>query len=371
MERVRVERGELYEGGERLRFVMVNAFYLHDELGYGHDAAAREVLDACVAMGVRVVRTWAFNDGARANAIQPERGRLGEHGLRALDRVLDLARERGLRLILALADFWPAYGGVAQYLRWHGIDPSETARFFREPALREHYAEHVGRLVARYADDPVVLAWELMNEPRGAGLDGEGEELADWARFAAREVHRHARQLVALGEEGFDVAADGAADAALWQRLGGGALYEPANGSSFRRHLAIAELDLATCHFYPEKWGLRRGVEEEAGRRWIDAHAALARAAGKPLLVEEFGLANVALGARRPRPLAERRRAYAAWFAAAESAGVAGVGPWGFAHHDRPDGWDAFTFYRHDPPAPIDRYADLVEAAARRLVRAA
>jgi mannan endo-1,4-beta-mannosidase len=366
MELVRARGGDLYEGERRFRFVLVNAFYLHDELAQGHEAAAREVLDACVAMGVRVVRAWAFNDGAHASAIQPERGRLSERGLGALDRLLDLARERGLRLILPLVDFWPAYGGVPQYLRWHGIDPACTARFFREAPLREHYAEHVGQLVARYADDPVVLAWELMNEPRGAGLDGAGEELADWARFAAREVRRHARQLIALGEEGFDVAAD---DRALWLRLGGALPFAPDGGGSFRRHLQLDELDLATCHWFPEKWGFRRGVEEEAGRRWIELHAAQARAAGKPLLVEEFGLANVALGDRKPRPLAERRRAYAAWLDAAEAAGVAGVGPWGFAHHDRPDGWDAFTFYRHDPPAPIDRYADLVEAAARRIGR--
>lgn len=371
MDLVRAHAGDLYEGERRFRFVLVNAFYLHDELGCGREARAREVLDACVAMGVRVVRAWAFNDGAHANAIQPERGRYREEGLRALDRVLEMARERGLRLILPLVDFWPAYGGVPRWLAWHGFAEAETARFFREPALRAHYAEHVGTILARvssvdgvrYGDHPAVLAWELMNEPRGAGLDGAGEEMADWVRFAARAVRAQARQLIAVGEEGFDTAAK---DPAAWKRLGAGALFAPENGSSFRRHLAIAELDLATCHFYPEKWGVRRGVEEEAGRRWIEEHALEARAAGKPLLVEEFGLSNVATGDRKPRPLAERRRAYASWLACAEAAGVAGIGPWGFAHDDRPDGWDDFTFYRHQPPAPIDRYADLIEAAARR-----
>jgi mannan endo-1,4-beta-mannosidase len=159
-----------------------------------------------------------------------------------------------------------------------------------------------------------------------------------------------------------------AGDAAYWQRLGASGLFAPASGSSFRRNLAL--VDVATCHFYPEKWGVRRGLEDEAGCRWIELHAAEARAAGKPLLVEEFGLSNVAVGDRAPRPLAERRRTYASWLACAARVGVAAAGPWGFAHHDRPDGWDDFTFYRHDPPAPIDRYADVIESAARTLARA-
>jgi len=362
--------GELYEGDARFRCVLLNAFYLHDELAQGREASAREVLDACVAMGVRVVRAWAFNDGAHPSAIQPRAGELDERTLRALDRVLQMAHERGLRLILPLADFWPSYGGVPQWLAWHGFAPTETARFFREPALREHYAAHVGRLLervssldgTRYGDHPAVLAWEPMNEPRGTGLDGAGAELADWLGFAARAIRGHARQLVAAGEEGFDVSTD---DAAYWQRVGGAGLFAPETGSSFRRNLQA--VDLATCHFYPEKYGVKSGLEEEAGVRWIQSHAAQARAAGKPLLVEELGLSNVALGDRKPRPLAERRRAYATWLQCGAAAGVAGIGPWGFAHHDRPDGWDDYTFYRHDPPAPIDRYADLIEAAARSL----
>src|SRR5205807_5304756 len=119
--------------------------------------------------------------------------------------------------------------------------------FFREPALREHYAAHVGRLLervspldgTRYGDHPAVLAWELMNEPRGVGLDGAGEEMADWIRFAAREVRRHARQLVSSGEEGFDVSMDGECDGAYWQRAGAAWLFSPSNGSSFRRNLPL------------------------------------------------------------------------------------------------------------------------------------
>ena len=369
MELVRASGDGLFDGERPFRFVLVNAYYLQDEIGYGHVAFAREALDKCVAMGVSVVRTWAFSDGARANAMQPSAGQFGEAGLLALDQVLALARARGLRLILPLADYWPSYGGVPAYVAWHGLDA--PARFFTDERARASYAAWVGMLLerkntidgTRYGDDPAVLAWELMNEPRGVGLDPAGDAMSDWVAFAAREVRAHARQLIAVGDEGFDVACP---DPAFWKRVGGAAAFAPENGMSFARHLGA--VDLATCHLYPEKWGWRRGVEIEAGTRYIEWHAEVARAAGRPLVVGEFGLANVALAdvpGHAPRPLMERRRAYDAWFAAAHHAGVAGIGPWLFHYDDRADGWDDFAFYRHEPPAPIDRYADIVETWAR------
>ena len=47
--------------------------------------------------------------------------------------------------------------------------------------------------------------------------------------------------------------------------------------------------------------------------------------------------------------------------------GLAGIGPWLFAHDDRPDAWDDFTFYWKSgtlPDDPANRYADLLRDAA-------
>ena len=95
---------------------------------------------------------------------------------------------------------------MRQWLLWNGVhDPVEgDARFFTDERLRAHYAAHVAILLARknprtglcYGEDPTVLAWELMNEPRGGPAI-----VRDWARFAAAAVKRHARQLVSLGDE--------------------------------------------------------------------------------------------------------------------------------------------------------------------------
>jgi mannan endo-1,4-beta-mannosidase len=170
--------------------------------------------------------------------------------------------------------------------------------------------------VAPYRDEPTVMAWELMNEPRGPGL--HPGQLADWVRFAARAVKAAApHQLVGVGDEGEEWSAG---------------------------FLECEDLDLASCHFYPHKYGYARGTEAEAGVAWIEEHARVAAASGKPLVVGEFGIANGAL------PSEVRLEAYRAWLrAAVESPGVAGVGPWLFSYRARPADWDEFTFYSDDP----------------------
>ena len=76
----------------------------------------------------------------------------------ALDRVVAEAGRRGLRLILPLADYWPAYGGIAQWLAWRGtpVDDADrahperyAARFYGDAELREAYAARVRQLATR------------------------------------------------------------------------------------------------------------------------------------------------------------------------------------------------------------------------------
>jgi mannan endo-1,4-beta-mannosidase len=373
---VRVARGEaprLELDGRPFCFILINAYYLQEEAARGRREIVDETLKSAAAIGAKVVRAWAFNDDPNKLDSAIQRGRLDYHerGLGGLDLLLDRARAHGLKLLLPLVNHWNAYGGSRQWLAWNGIRDAREgdARFFTDERVRAHYAAHLAFLLhrknpltgLRYCDDPTVLGWELMNEPRGRGLDGEGAALADWIGFAARLVKSHApRQLVCAGDEGEQVSLDGH-DARFWARAGALHLFSPSTGTSFSRHLACPELDLASCHFYPEKYGIAPGVEAEAGAAWIEEHAALARRAHKPLVVGEFGLATRRACAFRRFDAAARTRLYAGWLAAAERAEVAGIGPWLFAYRGRPAGWDDFTFYR---PGPIAR---TLARAARRL----
>ena len=301
-------------GGRPWRFVCANAYYLADEVGQGHPEHAAEALDAAVALGLPVLRTWGFNDAPwKSSRMQDDLGRPHEPGLAALDWVVAEAGRRGIHLILALADYWPSYGGIAQWLAWRGTPVADgdrahperyAARFFADVQLRDAYAARVRQLAARrntitgarYGDDPTILAWELMNEPRDAP--------EDWIAFAAATVRADCTQLVSIGDEGARDSPD---------------------------------VDLASLHFYPEKHGAARGDEERFG---CAAITEAARRVTRPLVVGEFGLRDDGL------PLAERRRAYAAWLACAADEGVAAIGPWLLGYRARPSDWDEhFTFY--------------------------
>lgn len=359
MDFVRVEGGRLRAGGAPLRFMGTNCYFLQEEgareaLGWeGYAGRVDEALRKAAALGLGVVRAWAFNDDPEnPAAIQPAPLRRSEAGLRGVDLALEAAARRGVRLVLSLGNYWGDYGGVPQYLAWHGLDPARRDLFFTHPAVVAHYGDHVEALLRRrnpltglaWGDDPAVLAWELLNEPRGDGLRDRGEALAAWVRAIAARVRAAApRQLVATGEEGLTGPGEG-------------------RGQSFDADTAA--VDLASIHLYPEPWRWPLDDVAEAGARWIRSHADAAARLGRPLLLGEFGLRND--GAL---PLAERRRVYDAWMRAAiEHPAVAGACSWSFSTDDRPDGWDAFTWTLRDgsdEAAPENRYADLHRRWAR------
>ncbi|MBN2495919.1 MAG: cellulase family glycosylhydrolase [Deltaproteobacteria bacterium] len=350
---VRAVDGGLQLGGRPFRFMGTNCYFLQEEgarqaLGWeGYAGRVDEALAKAAALGMQVVRAWAFHDDPEnPAALQPAPGRTNPAGLAGVDLALRAAREHGLRLILSLINYWPDYGGVAQYLRWHGLPATEPQRFFTEPALRAHFGDHVQGLLERvnpltglaWGCDPCVLAWELMNEPRGAGLDPNGEAMADWVAEMAGRVRASASQLVATGEEG------------------------SGPGTDFERNSLL--VDLASIHLYPENWAWPREHAEADGVAWIERHAEAAARSQRPLVLGEFGLRNDGLA------LEARRRIYSSWIETALARpAVAGACSWSFSTDDRPDGWDAFGWTWRDGTQPADacnRYADLHRDWSRR-----
>lgn len=56
-------------------------------------------------------------DGPEWNALQPEAGMFDERVFASLDWVIAQAKARGIRLCMPLVNYWPAYGGIPQYIR--------------------------------------------------------------------------------------------------------------------------------------------------------------------------------------------------------------------------------------------------------------
>ena len=302
----------LLRDGKPWRFILANAYYLQDEIGQGAPENCAAALDDAVALGAAVVRAWAFNDNPdKTSRMWNGLDQPMESGFVALDRAVAAAGRRDLRLILALHDYWPSYGGMAQWMRWRGIavgneqSPADyAAQFYGDSQLRDAYRLRVTTLLdrrnsvtgVRYGDDPTILAWELMNEARQAP--------ADWVSFAAGCVRDRSRQLVSLGDE-------------------------EARDSP--------DLDLASLHFYPEKQGAAVGDEARFGAARITQAA---HHVTRPLIVGEFGIASGRL------PVAERREIYAGWFECAREQGVAGIGPWMLAYAGRTPDSEGFSYYR-------------------------
>jgi mannan endo-1,4-beta-mannosidase len=310
--------------------VALNAYYLQEEAtralrrGEPEAAAVEETLAKAAALGVRAVRTNAFNDGAGDAAMQLAPGVYDEVALRGLDLVLARARVHGVRLVLPLANRWDDYGGQRQYVAWAGLrDPREgDPRFFTDRTIVEHFRAHVSALLdrvstvdgLRWGDHPAVLASALVKARAPAHLVGSGDEGKDGEEFA----------LLA----------------------------------------ASPYVDFASVHLYPEAWGVPADWAAFFGAGFLSERIATARRLGKPLFVGELGLRSDGL------PLEDRRAIYRGWFRCIRAAGGAGVAPWLFAYDARPDAWDPYTFHWHDgtdPADPVNQYVDLVrdEAAVR------
>jgi mannan endo-1,4-beta-mannosidase len=184
------------------------------------------------------------------------------------------AEAEGVRLILPLENHWPDFGGAPQRLRELGID-GPVEEFYRRPDARDRYRERAAEIIERHRGSPAILAWELANEPRC-----DRSTLVDWAREMSAFVKSlDPGRLVAVGDEGQETEA----------------------------LLEIETVDFGTYHLYPESWGM----SPRAGLRWIERHVRMGRRAGKPVVLEEYGLKDDTL----------RERWYPEWVRAAEEGG--------------------------------------------------
>jgi len=270
-------------------FVGTNNYYL---MVYAADPGFRgyvdEVLEDASDMGVTVIRTWAFNDGAAQwNALQLQPGVYDEDVFRGLDYVLFKAGQLGIRLVLPIVNNWDDYGGMNQYVQWDasfGGPPIASSHddFYTDSDIRQWYKNHAAALANRvntftgiaYKNDPTILAWELANEPR-AQSDSSGDTLNDWiVEMSAYIKSVDPNHLVTTGEEGFYDEGSGP-----WYRNG-------SQGTDFIRNHQIPDIDFCTVHVYPDYWGF----DYAASMAWVEEHIDDAhQIIGKPVILEEFG----------------------------------------------------------------------------------
>ncbi|EGO56151.1 hypothetical protein NEUTE1DRAFT_64492, partial [Neurospora tetrasperma FGSC 2508] len=284
--------------GKDFYFAGSNAYYFP----FNDQPDIEKGMTAARAAGLTVFRTWGFNDKNRTYIPDglPQYGNEGAgdptntvfqwfeaDGTQTIDvspfdKVVDSASKTGIKLIVALTNNWADYGGMDVYTVNLGGKYHDD--FYTVPKVKEAFKRYVKAMVTRYRDSEAILAWELANEAR-CGADEKRnlprsekgcttETVTGWIEEMSAYVKSlDGNHLVTWGGEGG------------FNRIGGDGFYNGADGGDFDRELGLRNVDFGTMHLYPDWWS----KSVEWSNQWIRDHAASGRAAGKPVVLEEYG----------------------------------------------------------------------------------
>ncbi|KAK3906161.1 beta-mannanase [Staphylotrichum tortipilum] len=283
--------------GKDFHFAGSNAYYFPFN---GNQDDVEKGLTAAKKAGLNVFRTWGFND-KNATYIPGGMPNYGGEGagpsevvlqlwhsdgtstidLSGFDKVVKAAEKTGMKLLIALTNNWADYGGMDVYTVNLGGKYHDD--FYTMPKIKAAFKRYVKEIVTRYKDSSAVFAWELGNEPR-CGADGVRnlprsancgpETLASWiSEMSAYIKSIDCNHLVTWGGEG------------EFHRVSDDWAYNGADGGDFDHEITIPTIDFGTFHSYPDWWS----KTVEWTDQWIRDHAAAGRAAGKPVVHEEYG----------------------------------------------------------------------------------
>lgn len=204
-------------------------------------------------------------------------------GIPRLDYAIAAAETYGLQLVLPLLNNFDDLGGINTYTNAFGGNHNS---FFTDAKSQAAYKKYIKFIVNRYKSSCAIFAWELANEPRCSTCDTS--VIYNWASEISAYIKSLDRKhMVALGDEGWLTPPQG----------DGSYAYSGYEGVDFIKNLAIPTLDYGTFHLYPSQWGYNYSW----GNTWISQHNAIGKAAGKPVVLEEYGVpdASLRLGVER------------------------------------------------------------------------
>ena len=282
------------------------------------DAQLDQLLSELVSStGATVLRTWAFQSFTD-----------GGSDWSSLDRVVAGAKRHGLKLIFTLENEWKDCTQPDSA----AVDGHKSGAWYRDGYKQATgtyplaYRDYVQAVVARYANEPTVALWQLLNEAES----DDGPALLAFVKDVAALVKSIDRQhLLSLGTIG-----SGQAGTA---------------GSAFRALHAVAQIDLVEAHDYHNETVALPG-SPSSSENSVYADLADAKALGKPFFVGEVGIA--APTPMYPFTVAERAKYMDAKLQALIGAGAVGVLVWSF-YDLKPDNHEGWDFDGADPLAAV------------------
>ncbi len=297
----------------------------------------------------------------------------GETGLQKMDYVLAKAAEHDIKVILTLTNYWTAFGGMEQYVAWAGKSGVET--FYTDATIKQWFKDYIYAMLnhtnvytgVKYKDDPTIFAWELANEPRynAQNKSGDANGIYTWASEMSSYIKElDSNHMVAVGDEGgmyydsnSDWAAKGANQVPAGETVPTGLGHWNGSMGNFHSLMEIETIDFGTPHLYPGVWGMQSDAELAS---WLKLHADVAHAAGKPIILEEFGWSNKEVNESVSEYNAGRDSFFRYIYGKVEEYGYVGSNFWMLGSHTTEDAvgyypdYDGFTIYNFEGPVSAD-----------------
>lgn len=376
---VTVSDGIFMKGGKPYYFIGANYWYgaiIASQGKYGDRERLLRELDQLEELGVTNLRVLVGAEGPDNEpfrvtpALQLAPGKYNEDLLDGLDFLLAEMKKRGQYAILYLNNSWDWTGGYSQYLNWNGygpipypnVPPNTWPQFMSfsgqfnscEPCIRM-FEDHVRFILGRtnkytglkYTEDPVIMTWEIANEPRAFSDENIPAFEAMIRRLAALLQSLDTNHLVTTGTEG------------EWGCEN--------NMEVFERVHADLNIDYLTMHIWPKNWSWLN-IKDIAGTidssivkttRYMNDHFEVAARLRKPIVLEEFGLPRDHHGYSPDEPALCRDKYYRNAFEqvlrhASKRGPLAGANIWAYSGVGRPAKdhiyWQPGDDYLGDPP---------------------
>jgi len=261
----------------------------------GNRILLEQDLDQLQQLGVTNLRVMASSEGPNTEphrmvpALMDSPGKYNPSVLDGLDYLLAEMGKRGMKAVMVLNNYWQWSGGMGQYVSWHektpipypgdyGIFIAYVGKFYSCEECQTWYRNHIEAMInhtnsytgLKYRDDPTIFSWELANEPRRYPIN--------WINNTAAYIKSlDPNHMVTTGSEGTP----------------------PGESQNFIETHKGPDIDYSTIHIWPQNWGWydpknpdSYATGEANSIRYFQKHAVEAATLGKPLVLEEFGLAR-------------------------------------------------------------------------------
>jgi mannan endo-1,4-beta-mannosidase len=182
---ITADKNKLMDGNKEFRFVsfnIPNLHYIEDYLPFDSsnpwrlpdEYEIRDALESIKQLGGKVARMYVLSVRKPGESPKIIRhvlapGVFNEEAFRTLDKVMQIANEEGVRVIIPLVDNWWWWGGPLEYAAFRGKQKEE---FWTDPQLISDFKKTVSFIINRkntytgvlYKDDKALLGWETGNE---------------------------------------------------------------------------------------------------------------------------------------------------------------------------------------------------------------